>query len=321
MEVSHPIAESLHDKDGRPMVLRVNSARQYDATAMAAGYADKRLDKYWDTKDAVDVLDAVSRLQGIPVSKLKMVVNTGPKHLHGTWVHEDVALHLAAWLSKDFYAFMLQTFRRYIRGEITTEESKAAKKALDARHKQDQIKCEQLQQQLTATQKDNKQYSTKVISLKRQADELQTKLDKTKKKETKKSRAEDKFEFVKRLREAIKLYVADRTLSFPEAEEGFGFDKDGSPMTIPKFVQALEDDHKNADGLGKDWSLFNETPGQGWNMVPLTQAIDDRQSVEDFCKHTNFTAGFNHPDRKKVLQEIGDEMFVALPSNKRARRG
>lgn len=154
MEAPHPIVESMHDREGRVMVLRVNSARQYEATAMAAAYGIKRLDNYWTTKDAVEVVEAVSRLQGIPVSGLKVVVNTGPKHLHGTWVHEDVALHLAAWLSKDFYAFMLQTFRRYIKGEITTEESRAAKKALDARHEQDRIKYEQAQKQLQIAQKD-----------------------------------------------------------------------------------------------------------------------------------------------------------------------
>ena len=111
MELSRPIAESLKDRDGRMMVLRVNSSRQYDATAMAGSY-DKRLNNYWQSKGTTDVMHAISRLQEVPVEDLKSVVATGPVELRGTWIHEDLALHLAAWLSPDFYAFMLQTFRR-----------------------------------------------------------------------------------------------------------------------------------------------------------------------------------------------------------------
>ncbi len=49
MELSHPIAESLRDGQGREMVVRVDAKRRYDATAMAASY-DKDLDKYWELK-------------------------------------------------------------------------------------------------------------------------------------------------------------------------------------------------------------------------------------------------------------------------------
>ena len=49
MELSRPIAESLKDREGRTMVLRVNAARQYDASAMAASYR-RGLDNYWELK-------------------------------------------------------------------------------------------------------------------------------------------------------------------------------------------------------------------------------------------------------------------------------
>ena len=273
------------------------------------------------------LLHATARSEGVHIDSLVVTVKTGPNEGRGTWVHEDIALDVARWLSPDFHAYLLKTMRRYLKGEVTTEESKRAKKAYDALLSQSRIKYEQALQQLTDTKNEleakkggNRRLGELLGSARDKADELQIKLDKTKKKETKKSRSEDKFHFISRLREAIKLYVADRTTSTPEAEEGFGEDADGLPMTIPKFVQGLEEHHKNSDGLGKDWSLFNETPGQGWNIVPLIQAVDDQQSIEDFCRHTNFVAGFNHLDKKKVLQEIGDEMFTAPVTNKRARR-
>ena len=97
-------------------------------------------------------MEATSRLEGIPVNELKVVVMTGPNELRGTWVHEDVALELARWLSHEFGAYMRRVFRRYIRGEITTEESQGVKAAYDALLKDGQIKYEQVQKRLAATE-------------------------------------------------------------------------------------------------------------------------------------------------------------------------
>ena len=49
MEVSRPLVQSLQDSQGRSMVVRVDSKRRYDATAMARSYG-KELDNYWRTK-------------------------------------------------------------------------------------------------------------------------------------------------------------------------------------------------------------------------------------------------------------------------------
>jgi hypothetical protein len=48
--------------------------------------------------------------------------SNGNRH---TWVHEDVALDLAAWISLDFKAWMINLVKRYVRGQVTTEESRA----------------------------------------------------------------------------------------------------------------------------------------------------------------------------------------------------
>ena len=49
MELSHPIAETLRDGQGREMVVRVDAKRRYDATAMAASYG-RGLGEYWELK-------------------------------------------------------------------------------------------------------------------------------------------------------------------------------------------------------------------------------------------------------------------------------
>ena len=108
-----------------------------------------------------------------------------------------------------------------------------------------------------------------------------------------------KYDFIAELRKAVKAYKGGKDV--PLEKGGFGWDKDGSPMTVAKFVQGLEGAYKHSSGLGRERSMFTETPGHGWNIILVEQAKNDKQSVEDFCKHTNFIAGYNHPDKKKVL--------------------
>ena len=308
-------------------VLVQNAEGLWNATLMGK-YGGRDWGQFKRNSQVQEYIDELAARLGVPRSKIvQEETATGKRQGATTWIHPRLAFRFLGSQSVKFAVWADGVLERYLKGEITTEESKAVQQSMEALLKDGRIKYEQLQKRLTATENEleatkggNRRLGGLLGSARDKAEELQAKLDKTKKGNTKKSRAEDKFRFAKRLREAIRLYVADRTASSPEAEEGFGKDEVGLPMTIPKFVQALEQEHENSDGLGKDWSLFNETPGHGWNIVPLTQAIDDTQSVEDFCRHTNFVAGYNHSDKKKVLQEIGDEMFAPPVSNKRARR-
>ena len=310
MEAPHPIIESMHpDKEGRAMVLRVNSARQYEATAMAAAYGIKRLDNYWTTKDAIEVVEAVSRLQGIPASELKVVVNTGPKHLHGTWVHEDVALHLAAWLSKDFYAFMLQTFRRYIRGEITTEESKAAKKALDARHEQDRIKYEQSQKQLQAAQKDlaisegeRKLAVANQQKFWRQVDHataevvyLQKELGLKRQTAAKRKRAHEGKVFLQEVSRVLQEYRDGVPGPWPEVE---------GPLekSIPELL-AWWDQDMSSGWLGRDLSMFGELPAKKGNPKQWNVLFADAE--KESCRYDNVIPAPNHETKAKLWQTGG----------------
>ena len=56
----------------------------------------------------------------------------GGRHA-GTWVHPQVAVHLAAWISPEFAVAVTSLVTRYTEGEVTTAESSAASVALRSR--------------------------------------------------------------------------------------------------------------------------------------------------------------------------------------------
>jgi len=268
---------------------------------------------------------AIAAIRAVTVDDLTQFDNRGRKG-STMWVCGPVAVDMLGYLSPDFRAFMSDVVDRYMTGQITTEESLKMKARLD--------EIAPLQKQLKAAERDlaitegrlktEKQYTRNMCDVvgaaKSQVANLEEDLKRAHKLVTNKDREKAKLAFVKSLREAVGAYARDRTVSSPEAEDGFGEDRDGSRMTIPKFVQGLEEAYKYSSGLGREWTLFGETPGDGWNIIPVEPAENEKVSVEDFCKHTNFVAAFNHPDKKKVLKTPGDEMHAA-PNTKRVRRG
>ncbi len=283
-----------------------------------------------------EIREAISRQEGIPLSDLKTVVGSGANHLRGTWVHESVALHLAGWLSADFHAFMIKVFRRYISGEITTEESKAAKAVMDRKVERDRIRYEQVQNRLQVTQKElddtkgrlggqrtlAENMLKKFQAKEQEAIKFEKQLGTKKATNNKASRTKAKYDFITELRKAVKAYKEGEDVPLEKGD--FGCDEDGSPMTVAKFVQAFEAkvQSKYSGGQGREWELFCETPGVGWNIVPVTRADDDAISPEDFCKHTNFFPAPNHPERKRTLQDAGVEFSAEpVPAPKKARRG
>ncbi len=313
--------EQRMDDAGVAMVIERDVDGWFNATAMCG---DKGWRRYKETKNCTETWQKIANFAGVGTDELARTINRG-RWGTVTWVYGPVAMDLAAWISNDFKAFMAVVMHRFITGQITTEESKQMKARLD--------EIAPLQKRLNAAErnlavtegrlKGEKEFARrlrgKVDAAESQATSLEGDLKRARKLVTNKDREKAKLAFVKNLRQAIAAYARDRTVSSPEAEDGFGEDLDGSRMTIPKFVQGLEEAYKYSSGLGREWTLFGETPGDGWNIIPIKRADDDKVSVEDFCKHSNFVAGFNHPDKKNVLIVPGDEMHAA-PVSKRGRR-
>lgn len=69
-----------------------------NATAMCDA-ARRPWGRYWETRAAKEFADALSADIGIPISDLIQSIRGGPPHRQGTWVHPQVAVHLAQWLS------------------------------------------------------------------------------------------------------------------------------------------------------------------------------------------------------------------------------
>jgi len=297
------------DVIGSEVTLVKNSEGLWNATLMGK-HGGRAWGQFSRSAKVEEYIDELARQLQLPRSSIVDEEASTTKGGGVTmWIHPRLAFRFLASQSTKFAVWADGVLERYLKGEITTEESKAAKAAMDSLLEEGRLKYEQTQKQLKAAERDlaitegrlktEKQYTRSMCDVvgaaKSQVANLEEDLKRAHKLVTNKDREKAKLAFVKSLR-------------------------DGSRMTIPKFVQGLEEAYKYSSGLGREWTLFGETPGDGWNIIPVEPAENEKVSVEDFCKHTNFVAAFNHPDKKKVLKTPGDEMHAA-PNTKRVRRG
>ncbi|RFC67798.1 KilA-N domain-containing protein [Mesorhizobium denitrificans] len=72
-----------------------------NATAMCLA-VNKRFHDYSRLNTTDDFVSALSAETGIPVSDLIVSIKGGDPRLQGTWVHPQVAIHLAQWCSAHF---------------------------------------------------------------------------------------------------------------------------------------------------------------------------------------------------------------------------
>jgi hypothetical protein len=64
-------------------------------------------------------LDALSSDMGIPISELVQSIKGGNPELQGTWVHPQVAIHLAQWLSPKFAVQVTKWVFDWMSGKVT----------------------------------------------------------------------------------------------------------------------------------------------------------------------------------------------------------
>jgi hypothetical protein len=86
-----------------------------NATAMCKA-ANRPWSRYWEVKTSKDFAAALSADLGIPISELVQSVSGGTPELQGTWVHPQVAIHLAQWLSPQFAVQVTQWVFEWISG-------------------------------------------------------------------------------------------------------------------------------------------------------------------------------------------------------------
>lgn len=89
-----------HEVQGNPVQQRASDG-YINATAMCRA-AGKLWGHYRENANTRAFLDALESDIGIPISELVQSVKGGDPRIQGTWVHPQVAVHLAQWLSAEF---------------------------------------------------------------------------------------------------------------------------------------------------------------------------------------------------------------------------
>ena len=88
-----------------------------NATAMCKA-GGKLFGDYRRLQTTNQFLEALSRSMGIPIDQLVVIVVSGANELRGTWVHPQVAIHLAQWISPEFAVKVTQWIFDWMSGKI-----------------------------------------------------------------------------------------------------------------------------------------------------------------------------------------------------------
>jgi hypothetical protein len=86
-----------------------------NATAMCKA-ANKKMNDYTRLNTTKPYLDELSAATGIPATTLILTISGGTPHLQGTWVHPQVAVHLAQWLSPKFAVLVTKWVTEWMSG-------------------------------------------------------------------------------------------------------------------------------------------------------------------------------------------------------------
>jgi len=88
-----------------------------NATAMCQA-AGKKINDYGRLSTTQAFLNELSSDTGIPATELVQIIRGGTPHLQGTWVHPQVAINLAQWLSPKFAVLVSKWVFEWMSGNI-----------------------------------------------------------------------------------------------------------------------------------------------------------------------------------------------------------
>jgi hypothetical protein len=81
--------------------------------------AKKKISHYFENKRSKVYIEALSRSTGIPVDQLIIVNESeGENWERGTWVHFEVAISIATWISVDLEIWANRALRHIIQGDV-----------------------------------------------------------------------------------------------------------------------------------------------------------------------------------------------------------
>lgn len=106
--------------NGTPITFQIGETTMVNATEMAKPFGDSKRAKNWlalnSTKEFIDVL---SKGRNLPFAEMVIVTKGSPENGGGTWMHEDVALEFARWLSPQFAIWCNDRIKELMRHGIT----------------------------------------------------------------------------------------------------------------------------------------------------------------------------------------------------------
>ena len=118
------LVDSLTAEHGGQIIAEMRTSDGFmNATKMCAA-GGKRWFNYIKNEDTQKFITTLSKtLNGVLEN---VVISQHGGNNAGTWVHPQVAVHLAAWISPEFAVAVTSLVTRYTEGEVTTSESSAA---------------------------------------------------------------------------------------------------------------------------------------------------------------------------------------------------
>lgn len=105
-----------HETDNQIINQRIEDG-YVNATAMCKA-SKKMFADYYRLSTTKAFLEELSRSMGIPIDILVQQITTGLNELRGTWVHPQVAIHLAQWLSPKFAVLVTQWVMDWMSGKL-----------------------------------------------------------------------------------------------------------------------------------------------------------------------------------------------------------
>lgn len=105
--------------NGSPITFQKGDSVMVNATEMAKPFG-KRCNDFLSTKQTKELISSLSAKTGIPATGL-VTVNQGGNN-QGTWMHEDLALVFAQWLSPDFYLWCNDRIKELLQYGMTATQ-------------------------------------------------------------------------------------------------------------------------------------------------------------------------------------------------------
>ena len=228
-----------------------------------------------------------------------------------TWIHRRLAFRFLAHQSPKFAVWADGVLERYLKGEITTEESKAVKKTMDELLEQGRLKYEQAEKQLQAAHKDlavsegqrtmaeanQKKFWRQVDHATAEVDDLKKQLGLKRQTAVKRKRKNEGKAFLQELSRVLQEYRDGVAGPWPEVEEQLG-------TSVPSLV-AHWDKQMSSGWLGRDLGMFGELPGKKGNPVQWNVLFSNVDI--DSCRFDNIMPARNHESKAKLWVSPGGD--------------